>query len=878
MNKSILILGLLLTFSIPKTNAQYKRGLKQLHKLQYSKVEKTINKSIKKDTTNAGSKYLYSLLFFTDSYNQYNLDNSYLMINQAIADFPHATKKQIKQLKKAAITDSLLLIHKVLIDSLAFQIAVGGNSVVGFEQFLTKFSTAKEVTKATIIRDELAFEKTRITGTFQAYEVFFQQYPNATQVSKAKELYNELLFESKTKDKSLVSYQQFLENFPDTPFRNVVEKNIFQISTANNKESSFYAFINQYPKSKYAETAGHFLLHRYKEKNDTLTNFIREYPAIPNTRSLQSILNQSGNTYYPYYENNRFGIMNKSGEVNIVAKEFEGIVQEHLCDGSKDFIHIKSNDRDGIANQTGTMIYQGNFEHVTDIGYGLLKIKTGEKFGIIHKSGLEITELIYDDVAIFYNQFIKVKEADKWGLKTITGREIFEPQFQDILSESGFIMLQKDNKYAISNEEELLKIIDAKPIQINHKYDDYELINEQYLLVEKDNNEGIINGELKFTIPLSAHKIYDIKNSWLIKKDELFSLYNQNMEILAAGNYKDALFNNGWVGLKKDSLWSLYNANNQLIAELKYNSIKLINKDFTVVTKQENKFIVFSNNQQVPLKTGSHVKLMTPPFSNKHNQDDLLLIQTPRKKWDVYNRLGKRLFSTKNKVTGMITDDTFIIEKSRKKGLINAKGKTILLPHYDAISLEKNCDFAILEYKKFGIYNPSKKQKIEPFFVSRIKRYSESLFIGNRKGKEGFVTPQNRRISNFIFSEINYWTDSTALVQQNNHWQVYNIYSKKIMLDEILDINIISDNLISKEAIILTKTGYGVINNITGTIINPEFTDIVKIGDDKNYIYLCEQRRKGDDFPVVSYINRKGKVIRKQILSSEDYDKIYCDE
>ncbi len=754
---------------------------------------------------------------------------------------------------------------------------MGDNSVVGFEQFLTKFPTAKEVSKATIIRDQLAFEKAKNTNTFQAYQVFFKKYPNAAQVSKAKERYNELLFESKTKDKSLASYQQFLENFPDTPFRNVVEKNIFQISTANNQESSFYSFIRQYPKSKYAEIAGHFLLHLYKEKNDTLTNFNREYPAIANTNSLQSILNQSANTYYPYYENNRFGVMSESGELNIAAKEFEGIAREHLCGGSRDFIHIKTNDRDGIADQAGTIIYDGDFEHVTDIGYGLLKIKTGEKFGIIHKSGLEIAELIYDDVALFYNQFIKVKEDDKWGLKTITGREIFEPQFQDILSESGFIILQKNDKYAITNEEELLKIIDAKPIQINYKYDDYELINEQYLLVEKDNNEGIINGELEFTIPLSAHKIYDVKNSWLLKKDGLFSLYNQKMEIIAADNYKDAIFNNGWAGLRKDSLWSLYNTDSQLITELKYDSIKLINKDFAVLKQKENISIIFLNNKQVTLKNDSEVKLMTPPFSN-NSPNDLLLVQTPQKKWVVYNRLGKRLFSTKNKVTGMITDDTFIIEKSRKKGLINAQGKTILLPHYDAISLEKNGDFTILEYKKFGIFNPSKKQKIEPFFVSRIKRYSELIFIGNRKGKKGFVTPKNRRMSNFIFDDITYWTDSIALVKQNNHWQVYNIYAKKIMVDEIIDIDIITNHFSNQEAIILTKTGYGVINNITGTIINPEFTDIIKIGDDKNYIYLCEQRRKGDDFPVVSYINRKGKVIRKQILSSEGYDKIYCDE
>ncbi len=878
MNKSILILGLLLTFSILKTNAQYKKGLKLLHKEQYAKVEKTLNRAIKKDTANAGAKYIYSLLYLNHTFNRYNLDSSYLMINQAIANFPLSSKKQIKSLKKARITDSLLLSQKVLIDSLAFQAALESNSVSGFEQFLAKFPTAKEIPKSKVLRNQLAFDNARTSNTFQAYQTFFKKYPNAAQVNKAKERYNELLFESKTKDKSLASYQQFLEDFPNTPFRNVVEKNIFQISTANNQESSFYSFIKQYPKSKYAEIAGHFLLHRYKEKNDTLANFISEYPAIINKTELQSIIIQSSNTYYPYYENNHFGMMSEYGETTISAKYFEEVGANHLCYGSKDFIHVKSNDRDGIANQSGTIIYQGNFDKVDDIGHGLLNIKKGEKSGIIHKSGFEITELIYDDVAIFSDLFIKVKKEKQWGLITITGKEIFKPKFQDILSENGFIMLQKDDKYAITNEEELLKIINAKPIQINYTYDDYALINEQHLLVEKDNTEGIINGELKFTIPLSTHKIYDIKNSWLIKKDGLFSLYNQNMEVIATGDYKDATFNNGWVGLKKDSLWSLYSADNQLITELKYDSIKLINKDFAVITKQENEVIVFSNNQQVPLKIGSNVKLMTPPFSKKHNQDDLLLIQTPRKKWDVYNRLGKRLFSTKNKVTGMITDDTFIIEKSRKKGLINAQGKTILLPHYDAISLEKNGDFTLLEYKKFGIFNPPKKQKIDPFFASRMKRYSESIFIGNRKGKEGFVTPRNRRISNFIFEEIEYWSDSIALVKKDNQWQVYNIYSKEVIMDNILDIKIVANNALSKEAIILAKTGYGVINNITGTIINPEFTDIVKIGDDKNYIYFCEQRRKGDDFPVVSYINRKGKVIRKQVLSSEDYDKIYCDE
>ncbi|MCK5701046.1 MAG: hypothetical protein KAI29_07835, partial [Cyclobacteriaceae bacterium] len=102
-------------------HAESKKAFKLLDKGDYVKLVELLQKSIEKDSTNAGAKYVYSLLFLTPKYPGYNIDTSYYFINEPIADFKIHDEKDIENLDKLEINDSTLHKQKLEVESRAFR-------------------------------------------------------------------------------------------------------------------------------------------------------------------------------------------------------------------------------------------------------------------------------------------------------------------------------------------------------------------------------------------------------------------------------------------------------------------------------------------------------------------------------------------------------------------------------------------------------------------------------------------------------------------------------------------------------------------------------------------------------------------------------------
>ena len=94
-------------------HAESKKAFKLLEKGDYIKLVELLQKSIEKDSTNAGANYVYSLLFLTPKYPDYSIDTSYYFINEAIADFEIHDDKDIESLFKLGINDSTLYLQKL---------------------------------------------------------------------------------------------------------------------------------------------------------------------------------------------------------------------------------------------------------------------------------------------------------------------------------------------------------------------------------------------------------------------------------------------------------------------------------------------------------------------------------------------------------------------------------------------------------------------------------------------------------------------------------------------------------------------------------------------------------------------------------------------
>ena len=311
-----------------------KKHLNCWKKGDYVKLVELLEKSIEKDTTNAGANYVYSLLFLTPRYPGYAIDTSYYFINEAISDFEIHDEKIIANLEKLGINDSTLQLQKLEVESHAFRRAKAKQTIDDYNYFLIQFEGAIQSDSALAFRNEIAYDDAVRLNTYEAFQYFIHNYPDAEQIEASKTKYDELLYYTKTQDKRLESYVRFLKNNFHTPFRDTAEKNIFEISTADNDLDSYMTFIEQYPKSKMRRKALNLLYHCYKE-HSSAAGFSNKFNILEEQDSLLKITHAEIGHLMPIFEMGKYGFSKLNGE-KLIDFTFTKIKEDYYCGNIKE--------------------------------------------------------------------------------------------------------------------------------------------------------------------------------------------------------------------------------------------------------------------------------------------------------------------------------------------------------------------------------------------------------------------------------------------------------------------------------------------------------------------------------------------------------------
>ena len=115
-----------------------------------------------------------------------------------------------------------------------------------------------------------------------------------------------------------------------------------------------------------------------------------------------------------------------------------------------------------------------------------------------------------------------------------------------------------------------------------------------------------------------------------------------------------------------------------------------------------------------------------------------------------------------------------------------------------------------------------------------------------------------------------------CLQQKNFQWMLYEIKTKKVVINEIKDLSMIRNTASEKLAIIDQGVNYGVVHNRKGIVIPFTFTDIVNVGSSETPLYFTEKKVEEAPVFIVIYYDDQGKALRTEVYDSEEYDKIYC--
>ena len=879
MKKGLLAAAIFLNLTLGVVAQNSKRALSLLEKKDYLKVEQILRKSTEKDSINPGSYYVYSQLFLNESFPRYNLDSSYLLILKAIDHLALVDQKEVDRLNKIQINDSTLWMQKDKIDSLAYQLALNNNEESGYNLFLQKHPTARQVNQAKTLRDKVAYLEAEKINTYRSYKTFMDKYPDALEVREANDNYNQLLFAEKTKERSLESYRRFLEGYPQTPFREIIEKNIFEITTANNKEGAYKNFMEQYPDSKYTKKALDYLYYHQQENGKTLADFLKDYNGVPNIDSLKRLIPTHGQILYPVFEDQQYKFIDQTGKLVEGMALDMSIEESYYCEGiAKDFMVAGSGASKFILTKSGEKIYEGNFETAVPMGYGLLKITENGYYGVTHRSGWKVLSAEWDDITLIADQFLVVEKKRSLGLMTLTGRTVFAPQFQDIEAEGNFFIFEKDGKIAVSNEGKLATFLEVENQQLEFPYDDYQVVNQNLMIAIRNGRESLINDKLETVFALEDQKIYDQPGGWYVIKANTFLAFDNGFKQTFASQYDKYQFKDEWFGLKQNGKWALFHPSQGTNSDFKFDTVQFLSKNAVYLIEEGERYIYLSNGNKIDMKENQNFQLITSnSLENTVDSLEYIIISDPRKRLNtLYNLKGDKIKGLTNTQVSALYGNYFIIEKNGKKGIMNNKGKVLLSAYYDAIGKPKKGAYSLLQRNKFGLFSVDGGFTIRPEYESALWVYNQSLLVASKSGKMGFIDNNNKKIGSFDFEKIEYWSDSLAIVHQEGKWAIYDIYKEEFVIDNLTNFQVFTDTS-EKKAIILGEKGYGVIGNKSGMIINPTFDDLRILGRGGPHLYFCEKHVKEAGLYVVVYYNKNGEMVRRQIYDDNDYDKIYCD-
>lgn len=865
-----LLLVLLLSY-LPLDN--FKKPLKLLEKHEYQKTREFLDKELEKDSIAPGYKYLYSLYFLDTVNTNYDLDSSYLWIQSALMDYENIDEKELKDFDQVAWSKENLISQKALCDSLGFRISELAHTEAGYQVFLDKFPTSKQVFRAMMNRDALAFNKAQSTHTFESYRTFLDKYPYSEQAVIAEERYEDLLFKTKTGDGSLVAYEKFYAEFPDSPFRKQALEEIFEIATAGHQSRDYLNFKNNYPTSTLASKAFKMAAHLTDFGSSAFQEILDASTNIQQRDSLQNLFRQNQYELLPFFNEGKFGFLSLAGD-EILPATYDFVNDVYFCGPIADHVLIisESNTRK-IINRRGTEIARGNWEDVFDLGYGLLDLKSRDEHQVWHKSGFQVLPGTFEQVTVLGSNLLFVRNGSTSQIFTFGGRLLYQGQWDNVESVGDFALFWKGERFALSTNSQLNQNIEQPKLpELAFIYDDYELLTKSLMQVIRDENEGVVGSDLDIKVPLNNHSIYEVPGGWIVESDTHFTLYDENFTI-DPQVYENIVYNKHWLGLQIGDRYKLKSLKGELFSEILFDSLRLIGENIALSYENQGTTLIFPNKVHVGLKQVKEVQLLRLPNVQSDSLSFLYLTDSlggtyvfdPQgEQWPVRNLADLKLLSK----------DFFSFKRSGKVGLASNQMIVQETPKFDGIEDMRDGYLTVLNRSKFGLLRPSTGINIKPYYDRKLKVINNDAFLAFKSGTFGVISSNNSQLLKFEYQQAEIWSDSILLVRKDDFWQMINIYTGETYLEGVESFRFITTDR-GRYLRYKIQDRVGLIYPDMASRLEVAYDDIYLMETSEYDIFIAEKSMIDDEIRV-SYFNADGVEIIRQFFPIATYERVVC--
>lgn len=491
-----------------------------------------------------------------------------------------------------------------------------------------------------------------------------------------------------------------------------------------------------------------------------LTNYSYNYEVIDikegliifsyqdDQKQYYGLMNKEGKVLYkPKYNNiffhdNQIFISDSKGLTILNSNDLKNelrftkvINYKHLID----YEVIKTNDCDYLVNENGAVIQVlDQFDYYIDLSlqgkYNYFMNDRGlvnkdNKYGYIDSSGKTIINPIYNSASYFKDGYATVTSSNSYKIIDINGNIILDDYDYLFFYNTNLILAKKNGKYGYIdiNDQVIIDFmyekIDKLDVDYNH-YNHFYVEKDEKFIVAVDKKYGLINKCNEVLIDFDYDQITRFYQSYIVKKDNLFGLFDHNGQMQIEPTYEEILYFKGDLVIAKlNNQYGILSQEGDVVIDFVYDKIDTTGINNRIRVKKGNQYGVIDLNGNIII---DFLYDDIETYSNKN------INVKKDNKWAVLDQDGQKLteFLFTNISDNIVTIDS-------KKGYINDLGQYDL--KYNWI-WRLSDDYLLVSnnYTTYGVINLNNEIIIDTKY-NRIK-YDGTDFVLEKDGSLYLLT------------------------------------------------------------------------------------------------------------------------------------------
>jgi hypothetical protein len=257
-----------------------------------------------------------------------------------------------------------------------------------------------------------------------------------------------------------------------------------------------------------------------------------------------------------------------------------------------------------------------------------------------------------------------------------------------------------------------------------------------------------------------------------------------------------------------------------------------------------------------------------------------LTAQENNGRYTLFGSAGKVISKGKFDKISLIGKYYFSVTQGSLAGICDTNGKLLQSLQYDGIGNPIGNNINTLKSGKFGLYNPVADVRIPPLYNASIVPYQHNstryIAIANN-GKYGLLDAQNKTIIPFAYDEIRFWQANVAMIRLGKQWYFFDIKTKKLLQESSFESPILVWQNGNKQIMKIRKKNIDLLwsNQHDKPIVfaAPEIRNMAEQTSEKAFFFGASLQ---DAHYRIVYFDAEGAILREQLLSEADYDRIVC--